>query len=82
VITIQRHGSEDVRPVLRCTVCKKALPLAQAWVMFPALASGKTSAEGKFTHRTCADGNGIALVQSQTFMLWRGVDLFSRLMRQ
>jgi hypothetical protein len=80
MIAIQRKG-DAVVPVIVCAVCRQSVALPQAWLMFPTLADGMTQAEGQFTHRTCADGNGLALVQSQTFMLWRGVDLFSRLLR-
>jgi hypothetical protein len=40
-----------------------------------------TQAEGKVTHRACADGNGLALVANEKFMLWRATDLLSRLLR-
>jgi hypothetical protein len=80
VIQIRRHG-DAVVPTMVCCVCKQALPISAAWMAFPALEPGRASADGKFVHRACADGNGVALLQSQKFMLWRGASLLERLLR-
>jgi hypothetical protein len=82
VITIRREGSDDVQPGLRCTICRKALSLQQAWVAFPVLEPGVTQTDGQFVHRSCIDGHAQATIHTPRFMLWRGASLIERLLRE
>jgi hypothetical protein len=82
VISIRREGSDDMQPVSRCTICRKALPMSAAWVAFPVLAPGVTQTDGQFVHRSCIDGRAQETIHVPRFMLWRGVSLLECLLRK
>src|SRR5687768_14734469 len=67
------------QPMLLCQVCRGPLVLYSAWSAFPATGDPKEPRGGVWGHKLCLDRRGAALLNTRRILLWRGVDLLTRL---
>lgn len=82
MFVVRKKGYGDIVPLLLCDACRKELPLNQAWLGFVPLSDEQPQSEGIWLHQRCSNGRVKTLFKSRRMLLWRGFDLFQKLLRQ
>jgi hypothetical protein len=78
MLTLRQHRSGDLSPILRCGACQRTLRLQDSWL---AWSVEHLDAPAVWLHDGCYRGNLRAVLGGQRALVWRAVDVFSRLLR-
>ena len=81
MLVIRWRGLGEVEPHLLCAVCRRSMPLTDAWLGFSPPTSTAPQSSGQWVHKECIKGRAECLFETSRLTLWHAPHVLARLLR-